>query len=272
MLTSSVGLLHACATAWRPPLATRIRCVAGGGPGWQRRVEEKGIEFIKGFEDTRGMPELRLPEFALLGRSNVGKSSALNALSGRRKKIAVSSKTPGRTRLINLYQVQKTCCIADLPGYGFAKVSQDMQQAWRKSIQQYLTKRDDLKLAVLLVDAQRDPQELDAQLLDFLAECGVPVTVVATKIDKLHTNDVQPSLLRLRESLNLPDDQPLPFSATTGTGKKKLWQRICWRDTEGRNSSSSLPPLSLKIDSLRVRLRVLVGNGGGQTSGRYIDS
>ena len=76
------------------------------------------------------------------------------------------------------------------------------------------------------MDAQRDPQELDPQLLDFLAECGVPVTVVATKIDKLRANDVQPSLLRLRESLNLPDDQPLPFSATTGTGKKKLWQRI----------------------------------------------
>ena len=119
------------------------------------------------------MPALRLPEVTLVGRSNVGKSSALNTLAGRtKKKIAVVSKTPGRTRLINLFRVGDVCTMTDLPGYGFAKVSREMQDDWRKQIEGYLRRREELKLAVLFVDAQRDPQESDAQLLDFLEAEG----------------------------------------------------------------------------------------------------
>ena len=199
-----------------------VRC-ASSGPSWARRADEQGIDFIGCFATVREMPQQRLPEIALLGRSNVGKSSALNALSNRRKKLAVTSKTPGRTRTLNLYHVPKTCTITDLPGYGFARVSDEMQADWRKNIKQYLTRREDLQLAVLLVDANVEPQEKDAQLLDFLEECQVKYTVVATKVDKLKANQVEPAMRLLRERLALPDGQPLPFSSIKKIGLRELW-------------------------------------------------
>uniref|UniRef100_A0A6V2TH82 EngB-type G domain-containing protein n=1 Tax=Emiliania huxleyi TaxID=2903 RepID=A0A6V2TH82_EMIHU len=135
---------------------------------WHRLAESEGVNFVGSYTDPRGMPKLPLPEFTIAGRSNVGKSSLLNALSGRRKKTAVVSKTPGRTRLINLFKVGSACTITDLPGYGYAAVSDDMQQQWRKSIERYLRNRDALQLAVLLVDSNVPPMPADAQLLDFL--------------------------------------------------------------------------------------------------------
>jgi GTP-binding protein len=192
---------------------------------WQSAADRDGIEFVGGFKSPQDMPDFgKLPEFCLAGRSNVGKSSALNTLSGRRKKVAVVSKTPGRTRLINLFRVGKTCSVVDLPGYGFAKVSVQMQETWRSQITAYLRRRSSLKLAVLFVDAQREPQEQDAQLLDFLEQTDLPTLVVATKADKLKKAELERSLSRLRESLALPDGQPLPLSSTTGEGKREVWR------------------------------------------------
>ena len=128
---------------------------------WAREAEKSGVEFVGSYAKPKEMPRLTVPEFTLLGRSNVGKSSALNSLSYRKKKVAVVSKTPGRTRMINLFKIGKKCAITDLPGYGFAKVSRDLQDDWRKQIERYLRKRDSLKLAVLFVDSQREPQESD---------------------------------------------------------------------------------------------------------------
>ena len=223
---------------------------------WLKEADKAGVEFVGSFTTPKDMPSMRLPEVTLAGRSNVGKSSALNLLSGRRKKVAVVSKTPGRTRLLNLFRAGKACSVTDLPGYGYAKVSEELQTGWRKSIEAYLKGREELRLAVLFVDAQREPQateqntisarartaptaatgpqETDAQLLDFLDEYELPSLVVATKADKLKPAALQASLQRLHESLALPDGQPLPLSSKTGAGRSELWQRMQSMCEEGR--------------------------------------
>mmetsp|Transcript_7249 Transcript_7249/g.12253 ORF Transcript_7249/g.12253 Transcript_7249/m.12253 type:complete len:238 (-) Transcript_7249:303-1016(-) len=218
------AMLHA---SWRRPLLLRSYRVSHPSMAisWQRVADEQGVTFLGGFPEPKEMPKFaKLPEITLAGRSNVGKSSALNLLSGRRKKIATVSKTPGRTRLINLFQVGKVCTITDLPGYGYAKVSKDMQDQWKKSIERYLGQRESLRLVVLFVDAQRDPQEADAQLLDFLTFNGLPAVVVATKVDKLRKNDVEERLRLLQDRLDLPRDQPIALSCTSGLGRRELWQ------------------------------------------------
>ena len=191
------------------------------------------MQFLGSYLRVQDMPATQLPEVTFAGRSNVGKSSALNTLSGRRKKLAVVSKTPGRTRMINLFQVGSVCTITDLPGYGFAKVSREMQDAWRKQIEGYLRRRDELGLTVLFVDAQREPQEADAQLLDFLESEGTPALVVATKSDKLKKQQLEGSVKNLRASLALPPDQPLTLSSATGAGKRELWAKITSLVTAG---------------------------------------
>jgi GTP-binding protein len=202
--------------------ASRAKAVAS----WLAEVDEKGVEYVGSYGTPREMPFLPLPEICLAGRSNVGKSSCLNALSGRRKKVAVASKQPGRTRLLNLFRVGRACAITDLPGYGFAKVSRDMQDSWKKNIEGYMKRREQLRLSVLLVDAQREPSELDASLLDFLAYYEVPTLVVATKTDKLKPAQLDASLAALADALELPEGQPLPFSAVTKDGRKELWNAI----------------------------------------------
>ena len=195
---------------------------------FQVTADKVGIDFVGSYKAPQDMPAAngKVPEICLAGRSNVGKSSALNCLSGRKKKIAVVSKTPGRTRMINLFRVGKACTVVDLPGYGFAKVSVQMQEQWRSQITSYLRRRTSLKLAVLFVDAQRDPMEQDAQLLDFLEQTELPTLVVATKTDKLSAPELEKSLQRLHESLALPDGQPLPLSSKTGEGRREIWRAI----------------------------------------------
>ena len=213
----------------------RPRCLPprAGIVSWANAAEREGIVFVGSYVRVQDMPSLRLPEFTLAGRSNVGKSSALNTLAGRpNKKIAKVSKTPGSTRLINLYRLGNVCTITDLPGYGYAKVSMEMQDDWRKQIEAYMRRREELKLAVLFVDAQRDPQETDAQLLDFLEAEAKSTLVVATKADKLAKQALQSSLEYLRESLALPSDQPIALSSVTGLGKREVWgaiNEICTR-------------------------------------------
>ena len=218
----SPGLAPRASSALRSRAgASRLsgRELAGGG-------RREGRRYVGSYGTPREMPFLPLPEICLAGRSNVGKSSCLNALSGRRKKVAVASKQPGRTRLLNLFRVGRACAITDLPGYGFAKVSRDMQDSWKKNIEGYMKRREQLRLSVLLVDAQREPSELDASLLDFLAYYEVPTLVVATKTDKLKPAQLDASLAALADALELPEGQPLPFSAVTKDGRKELWNAI----------------------------------------------
>ncbi|MCB9685299.1 MAG: YihA family ribosome biogenesis GTP-binding protein [Alphaproteobacteria bacterium] len=188
------------------------------------------VEFLGSFPESP--PETGLPEVAFAGRSNVGKSSALNTLLSR-KQLARVSHTPGRTQLVNLFRVEgageergRDVVFADLPGYGFAKVPEAVRAAWKPMIEGYLGDREALKLVVVLVDVRRDPQEMDGGLLFALTEAGIPSLVVATKVDKLSKQQAQKQLAALRREFRLPPDQPIGFSSVTKAGREDVWARI----------------------------------------------
>jgi GTP-binding protein len=172
-------------------------------------------------------PAATVPEIAFLGRSNVGKSSLLNALVG--EKAAKVSSTPGRTRAINFFllsdESQKPKMrFADLPGYGYAKISKSISAEWPKFIEPYLAERETLALCVCLVDSNVPPQPRDGQLIDWLRHAGRTFVVVATKIDRMSGNERTRNLAALKKGLEL--DEILPVSAKTGAGIKELWARI----------------------------------------------
>jgi GTP-binding protein len=172
-------------------------------------------------------PAPDVPEIAFLGRSNVGKSSLLNTLVG--EKTARVSQTPGRTRAINFFALldpsqQRKLVFADLPGYGYAKISKSISAGWPEFIEPYLAIRSTLKLCVCLVDANVPAQESDRQLIDWLRAAERDFAVVATKIDRLSGNQRTRNLLALKKGLELTE--LLPVSAKTGYGLKELWARI----------------------------------------------
>ncbi len=172
-------------------------------------------------------PAPGLPEIAFLGRSNVGKSSLLNALVG--EKAAKVSSTPGRTRAINFFLLsddsnRPTMRFADLPGYGYAKISKSISAEWPKFIEPYLAERESLQLCVCLVDSNVPPQPRDGQLIDWLRHVGRPFVIVATKIDRLSGNQRTRNMAALKKGLELEDI--LPISAKTSSGIKDLWARI----------------------------------------------
>jgi GTP-binding protein len=172
-------------------------------------------------------PAPTLPEIAFLGRSNVGKSSLLNALVG--EKAAKVSSTPGRTRAINFFLLSDDSGhprmrFADLPGYGYAKISKSISAEWPKFIEPYLAQRETLRLCVCLVDSNVPPQPPDAQLIEWLRHLGRSFAVVATKVDRLSGNQRTRNLAALKKGLEL--DEILPVSAKTSTGIKDLWAEI----------------------------------------------
>jgi GTP-binding protein len=178
--------------------------------------------------DAGHFPSPSLPEIAFLGRSNVGKSSVLNSLVGT--KMARTSSTPGRTRAINFFELRVAgkprpeLIFADLPGYGYAKLSREISAQWPSFIDPYLRERPTLALCLVLVDSNISPQESDEQLVEFLAASARPFLIVATKSDRLSGNQLQNALRILRE--RNPAARILPFSAKTGAGKEELWQEI----------------------------------------------
>src|SRR3982751_3209855 len=149
------------------------------------RLVIRNVEFIGGMAEKHGWrPDSSLPEVAFAGRSNVGKSSLLNALV-RRKSFARVSRTPGRTREINFFRVNNGFVLVDLPGYGYARISKERKAEWKPLIQSYLRRTSRLRGIVLLLDIRRDPSDDDEAMLDFLAEVEVPAIVALTKVDKL---------------------------------------------------------------------------------------
>jgi GTP-binding protein len=178
-------------------------------------------------------PASDVPEIAFLGRSNVGKSSLLNTLVG--EKTARVSQTPGRTRAINFFALldprqQPQLMFADLPGYGYAKISKSISAGWQEFIEPYLAIRSTLELCICLVDSNVPAQPPDRQLIDWLRASGRDFAVVATKIDRLSGNQRTRNMLALKNGLEL--DDVLPVSAKTGYGLKELWARI---DAAGKN-------------------------------------
>ena len=186
------------------------------------------IEFLGGMAAPAGRtaaptwrPATSLPQVAFAGRSNVGKSSLLNALV-RRNAIARVSKTPGRTREINFFEVNGDFVLADLPGYGYARASKTDREAWQPLIEGYLRDTSTLRGLVLLLDVRRDPTADDERMLAFLGDRGLPVLVVVTKIDKLTPRSVEGRVAELTTALGLEPEQVLPFSAKTGVGRDEL--------------------------------------------------
>ena len=182
----------------------------------------RSLEFI-GPMATRGgwRPPAELPEIAFAGRSNVGKSSLLNKLL-RRKAFARVSNTPGRTREINFFKVNGTFVLADLPGYGYARISKARKAEWRPLIEGYLSDSPMLWGIVLLLDVRHDPTDDDRLMLDFLADLGAPTIVAFTKIDKLNATDAARRTEELANVLGLDPDQVVPFSSKTGQGRDAL--------------------------------------------------
>jgi GTP-binding protein len=184
--------------------------------------------FMAAATDVSHFPAPTLPEIAFLGRSNVGKSSVINSLV--EAKLARTSSTPGRTRSINFFEIrwpgkpQPELIFADLPGYGYAKISREISAEWPKFIEPYMNERPTLALSVALVDVNIPPQDSDRHLLDFLSVSGREFVMVATKSDRLSNNKLHNALNVLAKTY--PTAHVIPFSAKTSIGRDELWKLI----------------------------------------------
>lgn len=171
-------------------------------------------------------PKSALPEIALAGRSNVGKSSFVNTLIDR-KKLARTSSKPGRTQTLNFYLIEDKFHFVDLPGYGYAKVSKKERAKWGEMIEEYFANRKQLQAVVSLIDMRHDPSEGDVQMYDFLKYYGFPVILVATKADKVPKNKKNQQVERIKKVLNFDEnDAFVVFSTVTKEGKAEAWDAI----------------------------------------------
>ena len=181
--------------------------------------------FVTSATTRAGFPPPGLPEVAFVGRSNVGKSSLLNRLAGQRG-LALVSRTPGRTRMVNFFEVSSSHRLVDLPGYGYARVPEPLRAGWEDLVLSYLTARESLVLNLLLVDARRDPLESDLRVLELLASSERPVAVVATKIDKLKSGQAASQLRRLSQAFGA--DGKLPVVACSAVPDRKRARDPRW--------------------------------------------
>ncbi len=172
-------------------------------------------------------PFPRLPEVAFSGRSNVGKSSMINCLL-QRHKLARTSSTPGHTRLINFYRVNKKWYFVDLPGYGYAKVPHKLRQSWKRIVEEYLTFSTSLKLVVIIVDLRRGLEDEEKNFLLWLKENGIPALIVATKADKLKKSEREKAKKKIEAQLKElgEDAKVIEFSARTGEGRDRVWSEL----------------------------------------------
>lgn len=182
------------------------------------------VELVISAVKPEQYPDEGLPEFALAGRSNVGKSSFINKMINR-KSLARTSSKPGKTQTLNFYKIEEQLFFVDVPGYGFAKVSKKEREAWGKMIETYFTSRKELKAALLIVDLRHPPTQDDVLMYDFLKYYELPCVVIATKADKIPKGKWQKHVKIAKETLNLQqEDEIIVFSSETGEGKEKAWK------------------------------------------------
>jgi len=180
-------------------------------------------EFVKSAIDPRAYPKDGRPEIAFVGRSNVGKSSLMNHLLGR-KGLAKTSSTPGKTQLLNFFSINHKYYFVDLPGYGYAKVPKAVKEKWGRVLTNYLSTRHELRLVVVLVDSRHKPSPLDLEMLDMLDQAARPAVIIATKADKLKSSQRARQFKVLREGLELdPDALLIPYSIVDNRGRRELW-------------------------------------------------
>ena len=190
----------------------------------ERKVQEVELETVCGITST--LPENTLPEFAFAGKSNVGKSSLINGLMNR-KAYARTSAQPGKTQTINFYNIDHKLYFVDLPGYGYAKVSQQTKAKWGRMIEGYLKKSRQLKQIFLLVDIRHEPSADDRDMYEWIVYQGFEPVIIATKLDKINRSQKQKQLKMLRDSLGLkPETRIIAFSAETKQGRMEIWQCI----------------------------------------------
>jgi GTP-binding protein len=181
-------------------------------------------EFVKSTVWPPQYPPAIMPEIAFVGRSNVGKSSLINTLVGR-KNLAKTSNTPGRTQLINFFTINEKISFVDLPGYGFAKVPQSVKKDWGDMIEAYLRERQSLCLVILILDIRRDPSEDDLSLRDWLTRYRIPYLYILTKSDKLSNNQAIARKRAIEKNLQVSSEKkPILFSAKTQKGKEDIWK------------------------------------------------
>ena len=183
------------------------------------------VEFLISAASPKDFPATHLPEIAFAGKSNVGKSSVINRIL-QRKNFARVGEKPGKTIHVNYFTVDKTCYFVDLPGYGYAQVSQKEKERWGKLMESYFAAQR-IDLGVLIVDSRHPPTKNDITMANWFLDSGCPFVVVANKLDKLKKSEIEPNLATIREDLELPEDCPvIPFSAEKGTGRDELLRLI----------------------------------------------
>ena len=187
-------------------------------------IKSVNLETVCGV--TSRLPENEAPEFAFAGKSNVGKSSLINALMNR-KAYARTSSQPGKTQTINFYKINDAFYYVDLPGYGYAKVSLEAKEKWGKMIERYLRRSRMLKLVFLLVDIRHDPSANDKSMYDWIVYNGYHPVVIATKLDKINRSQRAKQLKTIRQGLGMgAEDILIPFSAETKEGREKIWELL----------------------------------------------
>lgn len=183
-------------------------------------------EFVKSAADPRQFIRSSVPTVAFAGKSNVGKSSVINRLLGRKNFARVGAQ-PGKTIHVNYFKIDDKLYLVDLPGYGYAKVSQGERERWGKLMEDFFAEKDLITLGVMIVDARHKPTADDVTMAAWFKQSGCRMAVVANKLDKLKKSEIEPNLKLIRETLTLPDEVPLiPFSAEKGQGRDELMREI----------------------------------------------
>ena len=187
-------------------------------------IKNVSLDIVCGI--TSKLPDTNRPEVAFAGKSNVGKSSLINGLMNR-KSLARTSAQPGKTQTINFYNINEAMYLVDLPGYGYAKVSQSEKEKWGKMIERYLHTSKNLKAVFLLIDIRHDPSANDKMMYDWMVYQGFTPIIIATKLDKIKRSQIQKNVKAIREGLKVkPGTVIIPFSSETKQGRDELWEVI----------------------------------------------